>query len=139
MTNNGKTLLVVEDDGDLREIEAQILGDSGYRVLPAGDMAEALRVAAASPPIHLLLTDFSLPDGDGFELAHRFRALHPQTPIILASGSVAELDSRAAGLEHFAMMAKPFRFDELERMIRALLADTPPATHGEMTNPLNSG
>jgi DNA-binding response OmpR family regulator len=130
MTNNGKTLLVVEDDGDLREIEAQILADSGYRVLPAGDMAEALRVAASSPPIHLLLTDFSLPDGDGFELAHRFRVLHPQAPIILASGSVTELESRAAGLEHFAMLAKPFTFCELERMISALLADTPPATHG---------
>lgn len=130
MTNNGKTLLVVEDERDLREMEAQILGDSGYRVLPAGDMAEALRVAAAAPAIHLLLTDFSLPDGDGFELAQRFRVLHPQAPIILVSGSVEELDSRVEGLEHFAVMAKPFKFCELERMIRALLADTPPATHG---------
>ena len=73
MTNKGKTLTVVDNEAHSLEVEAQVLGGSGYRVLPAGDLAEALRVAAATPPIHLLLTDFSLPDGDGFELAHRFR------------------------------------------------------------------
>jgi DNA-binding response OmpR family regulator len=72
------------------------------------------------------LTDFSLPDGDGFDVAHRFRVLHPQAAIILVSGSVAELDGRADGLEHFAMIEKPFKFPELLRMISALLADTTP-------------
>lgn len=94
-----------------------------------------------------MLTDFSLSEGDGFDLAHRFRVLHPQAAIILVSGAVAELDGRTVGLEHFAMLAKPFKFDELHRMIRTLLADTPPtgdritptASHGKMGIPLNSG
>jgi DNA-binding response OmpR family regulator len=110
----------------LREFEVQILGSSGCRVLQAGCVAEALRVTAATAPIHLLLTDFSLPDGNGFDLAHRFRVLHPQAAVILVSGSVPELADRAHGLEHFAMMEKPFKFHELLRMVRALLADTPP-------------
>jgi DNA-binding response OmpR family regulator len=122
----GKTLLVVEDEAVLREFEVQILGSSGCRVLQAGCVAEALRVTAATAPIHLLLTDFSLPDGNGFDLAHRFRVLHPQAAVILVSGSVPELADRAHGLEHFAMMEKPFKFHELLRMVRALLADTPP-------------
>ena len=123
----GKTLLVVEDEAVLRELEVQILGSSGCRVLQAGCVAEALRLTAATAPIHLLLTDFSLPDGNGFDLAHRFRMLHPQAAVILVSGSVTELDGRVHGLEHFAMMEKPFKFHELLRMVRALLADTPPA------------
>jgi DNA-binding response OmpR family regulator len=123
----GKTLLVVEDEAVLRELEVQILGSSGCRVLQAGCVAEALRLTAATAPIHLLLTDFSLPDGNGFDLAHRFRMLHPQAAVILVSGSVTELDGRVHGLEQFAMMEKPFKFHELLRMVRALLADTPPA------------
>ena len=120
----GKTLLVVEDEAMLRECEVQVLGSSGCRVLQAGCVAEALRVTAATAPIHLLLTDFSLPDGDGFDLAHQFRVLHPRAAIILVSGSVTELAGRTDGLEQFAMMEKPFKFHDLERMIRALLTDT---------------
>ncbi len=108
----------------LLDVEVQILEGSGYRVLPAGGVAEALRVAAAIAPIHLLLTDFSLPDGDGLDLAHRFRALHPRSAIILVSGSVSDLAGRTEGLKRFAMMEKPFKFDELKLVIRALLADT---------------
>jgi DNA-binding response OmpR family regulator len=123
-TLTGKTLLVVEDESVLRELEVQILGGSCFRVLQAGCVAEALRLAAAEPSIHLLLTDLSLPDGDGFDLAHRFRVLQPRAAIILVSGSVRELAGRTDGLEHFAMMEKPFKFHDLGRMIRALLADT---------------
>jgi CheY-like chemotaxis protein len=65
----GKTLLVVEDEAVLRECEVQVLGSSGCRVVQAGGVAEALRVTAATAPIHLLLTDFSLPDGDSVDLA----------------------------------------------------------------------
>jgi hypothetical protein len=57
----GKTLLVVEDEAVLRECEVQVLGSSGCRVVQAGCVAEALRVSAATAPIHLLLTDFLLP------------------------------------------------------------------------------
>ena len=56
----GKTLLVVEDEAVLLECEVQILGSSGCRVLQAECVTEALRLTAATAPIHLLLTDFSL-------------------------------------------------------------------------------
>ena len=117
----GKTLLVVEDEAVLRECEVQILGGSGCRVLHAGCVAEALRLAAAAAPIHLLLTDFSLPDGDGFDLARWFRVLYPKAAIILVSGSGARLDGKADGLEHFAVMEKPFGLHELLRMVRAFV------------------
>ena len=126
MTDQGKTLLVVEDEEVLREFEVQVLGDGGYRVLQAECIAAALRVAAATTPIHLLLTDLSLPDGNGIDLAHQFRVLHPQAAILLVSGSVTGLEGKADGLEPFTLMGKPFVIPELLRMIRALVADTAP-------------
>jgi DNA-binding response OmpR family regulator len=126
MTDQGQTLLVVEDEEVLREFEVQILGASGYRVLQAECVAAALRVAAAATPIHLLLTDLSLPDGNGINLAHQFRVLHPQAAILLVSGSVTGFEGKAGGPEPFTLIGKPFAVPELLRTIRALLADTAP-------------
>ena len=121
---SGVTLLVVEDDEGVRELEVQILVKSGFRVLQAGSVAEALRAAGTPGPLQLLLTDFSLPDGNGLDLARRFRQLHPQLPIILVSGSVAGLDGKPEGLEHLAVMEKPFQIPELLSLVRTLLNDT---------------
>jgi DNA-binding response OmpR family regulator len=123
---NRQTLLVVEDDPTLRELEVHVLRSSGFQVLESGTVAEALRVAGATWPIHLLLTDFSLPDGNGLNLAHRFRGLHPQAAILLVSGSMAERSDKLDGLERFAMIGKPFPLSELLGWIRALLADPTP-------------
>jgi DNA-binding response OmpR family regulator len=122
----GQTLLVVEDEVILREVEVLFLRNSGYQVLEAGCVAEALQMAAATMPIHLLLTDHSLPDGNGVDLARRFRTFHPQAAILLVSGSVTELDGRADGLDHIAMLEKPFQFDDLLRVIPTLLAGGTP-------------
>jgi DNA-binding response OmpR family regulator len=121
-----QTLLVVDDEPTLREVEALFLRNSGYQVLEAGCVVKALQMAAATTPIHLLLTDHSLPDGNGVDLARRFRLLHPQAAILLVSGSVTGLSGRAEGLGHVAMMEKPFQFGELLGLVRALLADTMP-------------
>ena len=133
----GKTILVVEDEPLVRELEAQILGSRGVQVLQSGCVAEAVKVAVATAPIHLLLTDFSLPDRNGLDLAYRFRELHPQAAILLVSGSVAELGGRADGLDRFAMMQKPFGPGELLRMVQALLAGTPPPAQPGYPAPLS--
>ena len=64
-----KTLLVVDDDSMVRSLETHILRLQGYTVLEAENAAEALRVAVATKTIHLLVTDFWMPDIDGLELA----------------------------------------------------------------------
>ena len=122
----GTTLLVVEDEQSLRELEVEVLSGAGYHVLQSGCVAEALKLAAAAAPVHLLLTDFSLPDRNGLELARHFRRLHPQAAIIMVSGTVLEPEGKAHGLERFAVMEKPFRFQELLRRVGELLAQTPP-------------
>jgi two-component system, cell cycle sensor histidine kinase and response regulator CckA len=121
-----KTLLVVDDEPLVRDAETQILRLQGYTVLEAENAAEALRVAAATKTIHLLVTDFWMPDIDGLELARRFRAVHPKTPVLMVSGSLPLLQDRADDLDHFAILAKPFHFGELLHKVRTLLDATTP-------------
>src|ERR1035441_4024722 len=82
-----KTLLVVDDDPLVRDVETQVLRLQGYTVLEAENAAEALRLAREASAIHLLITDFWMPEVDGLELTRRFRAVHPETPVLMVSGS----------------------------------------------------
>jgi DNA-binding response OmpR family regulator len=121
-----KTLLVVDDEPLVRDVETQILRLQGYTVLEAESAAEALRVAAATKTIHLLVTDFWMPDVDGLELARRFRAVHPKTPVLMVSGSLPLIHDRADDLDRVTLLPKPFHFGELLHKVRALLdAATP--------------
>jgi CheY-like chemotaxis protein len=122
----GKTLLVVDDDRAVRELKAEILRQEGYQVLQAESAAEALRVAASTAPIHLLVTDYSMPEVDGLELTRRFRAVHPQTPVLMVSGSLPLLRDGAQDLDRFEILPKPFGLAELLHKVRTLLDATVP-------------
>jgi DNA-binding response OmpR family regulator len=121
-----KTLLVVDDEPLVREVEKEILRLQGYTVLEAANAAEALRVAAATRMIHLLVTDFWMPDIDGLELARRFRVVHPKTPVLMVSGSLPLIEHKAEDLDNFALLPKPFHFDELLHKVRTLLDTASP-------------
>src|SRR5947199_191133 len=83
-----ETLLVVDDDAEIRKLEVRALSKLGYKVLQAPDPVEALRLAATTPAIDLLLTDFDMPHANGLELARQFRAVHPKAPVLVVSGSL---------------------------------------------------
>jgi CheY-like chemotaxis protein len=121
MSDPAETLLVVDDDPMMRDMETQILRLQGYTVLPAEGAAEALRLAREAAAIHLLVTDFQMPDVDGLELARRFRAVHPKTPVLMVSGSLPPLRDRTEDLDRVEFLAKPFAFNELLRKVRTLL------------------
>jgi DNA-binding NtrC family response regulator len=117
-----KTLLVVDDDQEVREVEAEFLCQQGYRVLQAGSAAEALCVAASTPTIDLLITDLSMPGVDGLELTRRFHAVHPTAPVLVVSGSLPLLRTLSEEvLDRFGFLAKPFHFNELLQKVRLLL------------------
>ena len=121
-----RTLLVVDDEPILRDVETEVLRLQGYTVLPAEGAAEALRLAREAAAIHLLITDFSMPQVDGLELTRRFRALHPKTPVLMVSGSLPLIQHRADGLDRFEVLEKPFEFNELLHKVRTLLDATSP-------------
>jgi len=121
-----RTLLVVDDDPMVREAEVQTLRLEGYTVLEAANAAEALRVAACTATIHLLVTDFWMPEVDGLEHARQFRTVHPKTPVLMVSGSLPLAEDRVEDLDRFEFLPKPFHFDELLHKVRALLDTTAP-------------
>ena len=88
----------------------QVLRLQGYTVLPAEGAAEALRLAREAAAIHLLITDFTMPEVDGFELTRQFRAVHPETPVLMVSGSMLPVlrDEVSRILGRFDFLEKPF-------------------------------
>jgi len=116
-----RTLLVVDDDPLLRDVETQLLRLQGFKVLEAANAAKALRLARKAAAIHLLITDFAMPEVNGLELTHRFRAVHPKTPVLMVSGSLPLMHHKADGLDRFEILEKPFEFKELLHKVRRLL------------------
>jgi DNA-binding NtrC family response regulator len=122
-----RTVLVVDDDPMVRDLETQVLRVQGYKVLAAEGAAEALRLAGETAMIHLLITDLVMPEIDGLELTRRFRAVHPKIPVLMVSGSLPLLHARSElDLDRFDFLAKPFHFSELLHKVRTLLDATAP-------------
>ncbi|MGO8677975.1 MAG: response regulator [Limisphaerales bacterium] len=95
-------------------------------VLQAEGAAEALRLAREAAAIHLLITDFSMPEVNGLELTRRFRAVHPKTPVLMVSGSLRFLRDGIQDLDRLEFLAKPFQLDEPLHKVRPLLDATAP-------------
>ena len=126
------TVLLVEDDGALRELIAEKLTRSGYRVLAAATPAEATRTAREfSGPIDLLLADVILPGMRGPSLAENLARLRPEMRLLYMSG-YSELDPRSRhNLPSDApFLRKPFTSDGLLLAVsQALSPSVPEAVH----------
>ena len=115
-----ETVLVVEDDPDLREMVAENLRSLGYRVLTAPDAPAALDVVEREAKVDLLFSDYSMPRGMlGDELARRARRVKRGIKVLLTSGYA--VSHRGAGAADFTLLQKPYRHDELARAIRQAL------------------
>jgi PAS domain S-box-containing protein len=116
LPQRGATLLVVEDDDDVRRYSAGILRQLGYRVIEAGDGQAALRLLEAEPRIDLLFCDVVLPGGlDGHALAEHARKGRPDLKVLLTTG-YARSNEEEPGL-----IAKPFTHAGLADRIGRLL------------------
>ena len=116
--DGSETVLVVEDDRQVREVALAVLRRHGYTVIAAGDGDEAERLCAAHPqPIQLLLTDVVMPGITGRELAGRLRTMRPGLKVLCMSGyHDAELAS-----DDIAYLQKPFTAEALARAVRDAL------------------
>lgn len=109
------SILVVDDDADVREVIAETLAGFGYGVLQAASGEEALPVLAERHDIRVLITDVRMPGMSGFELAARARRMFGDLRVIITSGYF--LPQPIA--ERF--LKKPFRMHELASAVRAEL------------------
>lgn len=114
------SLLIVEDDPEIRALVALLLESEGFRVRTASDAAEADAALATAAP-DLMILDVMLPGESGASLCRRVRAVSP-VPILMLTARGDEID-RVLGLEGGAddYLVKPFAPRELVARIRALL------------------
>ncbi|HXR85720.1 MAG TPA: ATP-binding protein [Stellaceae bacterium] len=114
----GATILVVEDEADVREVVAAELTNFGYRVLTAVDGREALEMLESESDIDLLFSDVVMPHGmNGDDLAREARRRRPELKVLLTSGyPPAELRDRQS-LGEFRVLQKPYRVEDLLRII----------------------
>jgi len=120
-SRGSETVLVVEDEADVRDIAVAFLRSLGYTVRAADSAATALEQLGAHADIALLFSDVVLGAGmNGFELAEAARRLRPDLPVLLTSGyEHSAADAGAAQL--FTLLQKPYRREELSVAVRAIL------------------
>ncbi|MET0415639.1 MAG: PAS domain S-box protein, partial [Actinoplanes sp.] len=122
-----ETILMVEDEDDLRVITGRILTRAGYHVLAASGGEQALHFAKTHPgPIHLLLTDVIMPKMTGNDVADRVRELRPDIPVLYMSGYAEPVLTENGTLpDGVTIVEKPFTSQELLTRVRAFVQ--PPA------------
>ena len=121
-TLRGRTILVVEDHDDARELIAGVLERSGGRVIAAASTREAVeRVRDIRPD--LLLADLGLPGEDGYALLNRFRAIYPDVPAIALTAYARETDrDRALAAGFVQHVIKPVDPEQLIDLVATVIS-----------------
>ncbi len=125
--NGTETILLVDDEEDLRNATAEYLIGCGYKVMKARDGKEAIEVSDGfRGEINLLISDIVMPNISGRSLVDHVRKTRPDTSVLLISGYADDAVIRH-GIYHdrAGFLQKPFTFQLLGSRIRALL-DTQP-------------
>lgn len=116
-----ETVLLVDGAKMMRGVTAQVLRQSGYRVVEASGAQEAQRLAASRREIHLLLLNHSAPERTNLEVALWFRAMYPEMKILVACVALWDLNYHIGEERQINFLAKPFTAGELSRMVGRVL------------------
>jgi CheY-like chemotaxis protein len=118
-----ETILLVEDEPEVRLLARELLEAQGYTVLEASGGNQALRLAATCDErIHMVLTDVVMPHMDGRQLVERLSAMRPGIASLYMSGYTEDAVLRYGVLSaQTALLGKPFTADGLMRAVRAVL------------------
>jgi CheY-like chemotaxis protein len=119
----GETILVVEDEQDLRVYTTEALRDLGYQVLAAADGREALEAVERHPEIELLFTDVILTGGmNGRALAEEVARRRPDLPVLFTTGYTSNAIVHHGRLDPgMPLIGKPFTYAELAAKVRRVL------------------
>ncbi|MCH9053048.1 MAG: response regulator [Proteobacteria bacterium] len=116
-----RTLLIVDDEPEIRAEMAEYLEGKGYRVEQAADGCEAFDKFEDIAP-DAVVTDLKMPRCDGFELIRRLRVARPSLPIVAIAGTYSHEDlDRAGEFGAQVTMRKPIKLSELAEKLRGLL------------------
>jgi signal transduction histidine kinase len=119
----GATILLVDDDNQVREVTRAMLHELGHRVLEAGSGGAALEILQREPGIELLIIDFAMPGMNGAELARHARVKRATLPILFATGFADR--AALAEVDDSHILGKPFTDEELAEKITLALTGAP--------------
>jgi DNA-binding response OmpR family regulator len=114
-------VLVVDDDGESRDLLREVLEASGCAVCAVGDGEAACKALAADGGFGIVITDLRLPDQSGLELLEKLRLQNSATNMVLMSSFISADERKVArrlGVD--AMLEKPFRLSELLQVVAEL-------------------
>lgn len=121
MSENLRTVLIVDDEPLVLKLVERMLGARNFRIQVAPKPSDALRIAEGEP-IHLLISDVALPEMDGNKLAEKVLKLHPEAGVLLISGHYHE-KPRGAKSERVKFLGKPFFPSDLLEALGELFPD----------------
>lgn len=114
----GATVLVVEDNDEVRAVTVSLLEQLGYRTIAVDNAATALEILASPQPVSIVFSDVVLPgEIDGLSLACTARARYPDVPVVLTTGYTRVFDSEP----EYPVLRKPYQISALGRIIRETL------------------
>jgi CheY-like chemotaxis protein len=118
-----ETILVVEDDDDVRAYSVEILRELGYRVVEAHDGPSALRLLERQTRVDLLFSDVILPGGmDGAEMARQALARQPELKVLFTTGYARDAIVHQGRLDRgVQLITKPFTYADLAQKVRDVL------------------
>ena len=123
---SSRTILLVDDDPQIRQLGAELLEHLGFRVATAGDASQALEAFHRLEGADLVILDYQLPGMDGYQLFQELRGLDAGVRVLMASGFLSRQEVarlRQSGVR--GIIYKPFRLGALQQRIRAALAAAP--------------
>lgn len=126
-----KTVLVVDDEEDIRDLLKLSLNKLGLDTIVAGDVTEANHLVLSEANIDFCLTDVRLPDGSGLEIVQSFKEKRADTPIaVMTAFDSTDIAVEAMRAGAFDFLSKPIRHDKLKTMLENALnssyTDAPP-------------
>ncbi|MDP9054492.1 MAG: response regulator [Acidobacteriota bacterium] len=120
-----RSILVVDDEPEIRKLVAAMLTRAGYRVFSADTGENAIRIFKSHPEMDLLLTDVVAPGMSGPMIADKIADLNPGIKVLFMSGyDGSQVVQKYVVERGYSLLVKPFTMEQLESKVQAVLAKT---------------
>ncbi|WP_213803357.1 response regulator [Granulicella sp. dw_53] len=119
---SSSSILVVDDDSDVRSLTRTFLEHEGYHVYTSGEADRAANIFRRAANIDLLITDYYMPHRSGMELALELKALQPSLPVLVISGALLDpFQLSQLRSQGWNFLAKPFSLPQLLANVHEIL------------------